>query len=199
MDAATAKRTPEWAEKIKVCEFQGVNKFYDILPVLADRLAFNGAINALIGTIEDRLGGKLYRSHYEENDRQAGRGVADLIVSTEARGFLLGPAVAYHNNLGFVPVRKPGKTPGQTSTMAYGKEYGNDTIELQKGLIQPGARVVIIDDLIATGGTLAATAKLVEDQGCDVILIAALVELTELGGAEMLAEAGYPMVSVLKY
>lgn len=186
MSTHTTTQQPEWASTIQVCAFQGVEKFYDIMPLLADGRAFDAAMSELMGLADDSVGGDLEQG-------------ADLIVSTEARGFLFGPAIAYQNSLGFVPLRKPGKTPGTTASVAYGKEYGDDALELQKGLIYEGARVVIVDDLVATGGTLEAAAKLVEDQGGKVLAIVALIELAELGGRDRLEKAGYELHSVLQY
>lgn len=188
MSNHTSTKRPNWAERIRICEFKGVNGFYDILPLLADSNAFGNAMDDLVVLIDEGLG----RSYSAEDE-------ADLIVSTEARGFLFGPAIASYNNLGFVPVRKPGRTPGSTSTVNYGNEYGNDTLELQNGLIKQGDRVIIVDDLIATGGTLEATAKMIEDQGGTVLEIATLIELTELGGRKRLEAAGYKLYSVLQY
>lgn len=187
MSDHTSTQRPDWAEKIATCEFRGV-KFYDILPLMADGVAFGRAMDDLINLVDEGLG----QDCSAEDD-------ADLIVGTEARGFLFGPAIANYNNLGFVPVRKPGKTPGSTSTVSYGNEYGTDTLELQKGLIKPGDCVIIIDDLIATGGTLEATAKMIEDQGGIVLEIVTLIELSKLGGRKRLEDAGYKLYSVLQY
>jgi len=111
----------------------------------------------------------------------------DVIVGPEARGFLLGAPLAYALGIGFVPVRKPGKLPGQTISETYALEYGFDTLEVHADAITPGTRVVIVDDLLATGGTAEAACKLVESLGGVVRKILFLVELTDLGGRKKLA------------
>ena len=111
---------------------------------------------------------------------------ADVIVGPEARGFMLGTPLAYSTNLGFVPVRKPGKLPYEVISQAYSLEYGEDSLEIHKDAISPGQRVVIVDDLLATGGTLLSTVKLVEKLGGKVVGIIVLIELTYLSGREIL-------------
>lgn len=194
--AASATARPAWEQKINIYQFQGVEKFYNILPPLADRYSFSELVDDLMENIEKELNGGLWRSTVEGEDEG---GVADIIVSTEARGFFFGPPVAYINHLGFVPARKHGKTPGMTSTVGYGKEYGEDVLEMQVGLIPEGARVIIIDDLVATGGTLVAAAKLVESQKAQVVAIATVIELEELGGRKVVEDAGYKLITLLKY
>ncbi|MEG1255455.1 adenine phosphoribosyltransferase [Clostridium sp.] len=121
----------------------------------------------------------------------------DIIIGPEARGFLFGVPVAYALGVGFVPVRKPGKLPYETIQTSYDLEYGSDVLEIHKDSIKKGQRVAIIDDLLATGGTVAAVAKLVEQSGGEVVAIDFLIELTELKGREKIT--GYDIMSVIDY
>jgi len=121
----------------------------------------------------------------------------DVIVGMESRGFIFGAPVAYELGVGFVPVRKLGKLPAATISEAYALEYGTNTVEMHRDAIAPGQRVVIVDDLLATGGTCRATIKLVERLEGVVAGIAFLVELTFLNGRQVLE--GYPIESVIKY
>ena len=110
----------------------------------------------------------------------------DVVLGAESRGFLFGMPIAYNLNKSFVPVRKKGKLPGETISESYSLEYGQATLEIHKDAIKPGQKVVIIDDLIATGGTLEASVKLVERLGGEVAKICCLIDLPELGGKERL-------------
>lgn len=121
----------------------------------------------------------------------------DLIAGAESRGFVFGAPLAYKNQKGFVLVRKKGKLPRETVTASYDLEYGSASIEIHKDAIKPGDKVVLVDDLIATGGTMEAAAKLVETLGGKVVKMIFLIELTELKGREKLA--GYDIESVVKY
>src|ERR1043166_9430044 len=121
----------------------------------------------------------------------------DSVIGIEARGFIFAPALAYHLGAGFVPVRKPNKLPAETERISYELEYGMDTLEIHKDAIKPGMRVVIADDLLATGGTGLATARLVERLGGKVAAVSFVIELEGLNGRERLA--GYEVVSLLKY
>ncbi len=121
----------------------------------------------------------------------------DLIAGSEARGFLVGAPVAYAMNKGFVPVRKKGKLPYETISADYELEYGTATVEIQKDAIKPGQRVVLIDDLLATGGTLGAMIKLVEQLGGEVVKIVCLIELCGLKGREQFDD--YDVECILKY
>ena len=121
----------------------------------------------------------------------------DVVVGPESRGFIFGVPVAYANGKGFVPVRKKGKLPCETISEDYSLEYGTATIEMHKDAIVPGQKVVIVDDLIATGGTTEAIIKLVERLGGEVVKIVFLIELEGLNGREKLA--GYDVDSVIKY
>ena len=121
----------------------------------------------------------------------------DLIIGPEARGFLLGAPVAYALGIGFVPVRKPGKLPAKIISETYALEYGSDTLEVHADAISPGQRVVIVDDLLATGGTMLATANLMKKVGAEMLGMGFLIELTFLDGREKLSD--YPVFSLIKY
>ncbi len=121
----------------------------------------------------------------------------DLIVGPEARGFIFGVPVAYALGVGFVPVRKKGKLPGNTIEVKYDLEYGNDVLEIKQGSIKKGDRVAIIDDLLATGGTIKAVAELVEKSGGEVVEFDFLIELEKIGGRKLLE--GYNVNSFVKY
>ena len=151
--------------------------FYDITTLLKDKVGFAKLVDSL---------GQSY----------IGRRV-DLVLGIEARGFIFGPALSYRLNAGFVPVRKPKKLPAETAKWTYELEYGSDTLEVHKDAIQPGQSVIIVDDLLATGGTAVATTKLVESLGGKVASLAFIIELDFLKGREKLA--GYEVVSLLHY
>lgn len=121
----------------------------------------------------------------------------DVVAGIEARGFIFGPALAYRLGAGFVPIRKPRKLPGEKLSVEYALEYGMDTLEIHRDAVAPGQRVLIVDDLIATGGTAAASAQLVEQLGGAVAGLAFIVELTFLKGRERLP--GYDVMSLLAY
>jgi len=151
--------------------------FKDITPLLADDDAFSSVIDLIVV--------------------RYGRGNIDKVVGIEARGFILASPVAYHFGAGFVPVRKEGKLPWETEREEYALEYGTAVLEIHKDGIGDGERVLIVDDVLATGGTARATAKLVERLGGKVIGIACLIELTFLKGRENLA--GYDFFSLITY
>ena len=136
--------------------------FKDIAPLLADHVAFAGAIDAVVAWY--------------------GRGTIDKIVGIEARGFILAAPVAYHMGAGFVPVRKKGKLPGDTLEISYALEYGEATLQVHTDAFEPGDRVVIVDDVLATGGTVAATVDLVRRAGAQVVGVSVLMELGFLSG-----------------
>lgn len=121
----------------------------------------------------------------------------DVIVGPEARGFLTGAPVAYAIGAGFVPIRKPGKLPAETESYEYELEYGTDKIEIHKDAIEKGQKVAIIDDLLATGGTMEAAVKLIEKLGGEVVSIQFLIELEFLNGREKFD--GYNVESIIKY
>ena len=122
---------------------------------------------------------------------------ADVLVGPEARSFLVGAPLAYKLGAGFVPVRKAGKLPGAVLQATYELEYGQDTLEIHKDAIMPGTRVLVVDDLLATGGTVWSSADLVRQLGGDIVGFAFLIELEFLRGREKLA--GYPVYSLIRY
>ncbi|MGI5202110.1 adenine phosphoribosyltransferase [Spirillospora sp. CA-108201] len=144
---------------------QGV-MFKDITPLLADHVAFAGVVDAVV-------------NHH-------GRGTVDKIVGIEARGFILAAPVAYHFGAGFVPVRKKGKLPSATDAETYDLEYGSETIEIHLDAFEPGDRVLIVDDVLATGGTARAAAELVRRGGGEVVGLSVLLELSFLRGRDKL-------------
>ncbi len=121
----------------------------------------------------------------------------DKIVAIEARGFIFGAALSYKLNCGFVPVRKPNKLPAETISETYGKEYGEDRIEIHKDAIQKGEKILIVDDLLATGGSAAACARLVERLGGEIVGFSFLIELTDLKGREKIGD--YEIHSLITY
>ena len=151
--------------------------FYDITTLLKDP----GGLKAVIDALKDRYG----------------RSRVDLVLGVEARGFIFAPALAYALGAGFIPVRKPKKLPAATVREEYQLEYGTDSLEIHKDAIQPGQNVLIVDDLLATGGTAAAVARLVEKLGGKVTGLGFVVELDFLKGREKLT--GYDVFSLLQY
>jgi len=166
---AVIRQIPDWPK-------QGI-LFYDVTTLLKDGRCFRQVVDALVAPFQDKP--------------------VDLVVGIEARGFIFAPPVAYALNAGFVPVRKPGKLPAPTHRAIYQLEYGIDTLEIHQDAIEPGQRVLIVDDLIATGGTAKAVADLVQTMGGIVLGFAFLVELEFLNGRGKLAE--YQITSILKY
>jgi len=130
-------------------------------------------------------------------DRVAFREAVKFIADPEARGFILGGAIAYELEVGFIPVRKPGKLPYEVEKMRYTLEYGEDEVQMHKDALRKGDRVLVFDDVIATGGTARATCRLVEKVGAKVAGVCFLIELVELKGKEKLAE--YDVFSIIKY
>jgi adenine phosphoribosyltransferase len=130
--------------------------------------------------------------------RYEGKGV-DVVVGIESRGFIIGAALAYKLKAGFVPVRKKGKLPWRTYQASYALEYGTDTLEVHQDAIKPGQKVVIVDDLIATGGTACAVIELVERLKGKIIETAFLIELTDLKGKEKITAKNYPVYSLLQF
>ena len=151
--------------------------FYDITTLLKDKTG--------LATIIDKLA-----EHYISQD-------IDLVLGMEARGFIFAPALAYRLNAGFVPVRKPGKLPAECVRFDYALEYGTSTLELHKDSIQKGQRVLIVDDLLATGGTAQATAKLASSLGAKIAGLGFVVELEFLKGRDKLKE--YEVMSLIRY
>ena len=151
--------------------------FYDITTLLKDKKGYATLVDALA-------------AHYIGED-------VDLVLGIEARGFIFGPALAYRLNAGFVPVRKPNKLPAETARVTYDLEYGTDALEIHLDAIEPGQRVIIVDDLLATGGTMEATAKLVRQVGGIIVGLGFAVELDFLKGRERFKE--YDVFSLLHY
>ena len=151
--------------------------FYDITTLLKDKTGFAQLIDA-------------FAAYYIGKE-------VDLVLGIEARGFIFGPALAYRLNAGFVPVRKPKKLPAQTAKVTYDLEYGTDSLEIHLDAIEPGQRVVIVDDLLATGGTMEATVKLVRQLGGEVVGLGFAIELDFLQGAAKFKE--YDVFSLLHY
>ncbi len=141
--------------------------------------------------------GKAYKYATDQIVKFAKEKEIDIIVGPEARGFIIGCPVAYAMEIGFAPVRKEGKLPRETFKVEYGLEYGKDVLTIHKDAIKPGQRVLITDDLLATGGTMEATIKLVEELGGVVAGLAFLVELTYLEGRKKLA--GYDILTLMEY
>jgi adenine phosphoribosyltransferase len=141
--------------------------------------------------------GDAYRYATDQIVEYAKEKQIDLVVGPEARGFIIGCPVAYALGVGFAPVRKPGKLPRETIKKEYGLEYGKDALTIHKDAIKPGQRVLITDDLLATGGTIEATIKLVEELGGIVAGAAFLIELTYLDGREKLE--GYEVLTLMQY
>ena len=151
--------------------------FKDITPLLADELAFSTVIDLIV-------------VHF-------GRGNVDKVVGIEARGFIIASPVAYHFGAGFVPVRKKDKLPWQTEAAEYALEYGSATLEIHRDAVASGERVLIVDDVLATGGTAKATAELVERIGGQVVGISCLIELDFLHGRDKLD--GYDLFTLLRF
>ena len=166
-------------ETIRVIEGfpkEGIS-FKDITTLISDGEALKETIDQFVTYLKDKK--------------------VDLIVGPEARGFIFGVPVAYALGIGFIPVRKPGKLPGETISVNYGLEYGEDQLQIHKDAIKPGQRVAIVDDLLATGGTVEGVAKLIEEAGGEVVSLDFLIELTELNGKDKLK--GYDVLSLVKY
>lgn len=151
--------------------------FRDITTLLQDKHAFKQAVDALSNRYKNKK--------------------INIVVAVEARGFILGGAIAHKIGAGFVPVRKSGKLPWKTNSATYELEYGRDTLEMHQDAIKPGGKVLIVDDLLATGGTVRAVTDLVKQQQGKIAGIAFLIELSDLKGKEKLK--GYPLYSLIKY
>jgi adenine phosphoribosyltransferase len=122
-----------------------------------------------------------------------------VVAGIDARGFILGAVIAYELNIGFVPIRKKGKLPFDTVSEEYELEYGSATVEIHTDAVRPGDCVLLIDDLIATGGTMLAGKRLLEKLGASVIEGAAIVDLPELGGSQLLRDAGLPLFTLVDF
>ena len=154
-------------------------QFRDITTLLRDRRAFELTINALSDSWRDQK--------------------IDKVAGIEARGFILGGAVAHRLKCGFVPIRKRGKLPHETVRVAYSLEYGVDEMEMHKDAIERGERVLLLDDLIATGGTATAAGQLLRSAGADVVCAVFVIDLPLLGGAARLKAAGVPVQALLTF
>ncbi len=163
------RNIPDWPKK-------GI-LFRDITPLLADPKAFRASVDALCADFA------------EVN--------VDYVAAVEARGFIFGAAVAQKLSAGFVPIRKKGKLPFKTESVTYDLEYGTDALEVHKDAVKEGAKVLMVDDLLATGGTMAAACKLIEKIGGQIVGIAFLIELRELAGREKLS--GYKIRTLISY
>lgn len=152
--------------------------FEDIFPLFADVNLHRDLIQAFLLTIEEKLGSNK----------------PDIIVGLDARGFLIGPQLAIALNAGFVPVRKPGKLPGILETVEYQKEYGTDSFAIQRESVKPGSKVLVVDDLIATGGSAGAAEALIQKCGGELLGFLFLIELTKLNGRSKLSA---PVFTVL--
>lgn len=165
--------------KIRVIEDfpkEGIS-FKDITTLLQDGEALKYSIDKMVESLREKN--------------------VDIVVGPEARGFIFGVPVAYALGAGFVPVRKPGKLPAETIETSYSLEYGSDTLAIHKDSIKPGQRVAIVDDLLATGGTLSSVVKLVEELGGEVVSINFAIELTGLEGREKFKN--YNVESLIEY
>jgi adenine phosphoribosyltransferase len=161
----------------RIPEFKGV-VFWDITPLLKDKTCFRECITLLA-------------DHYRGKD-------IDVIVSNEARGFIVGAALAFELGVGFVPVRKKGKLPFKCVSLTYNKEYECDTIEVHEDAVEKGQKVLLIDDLLATGGTIKANIDLVEKLGGEVVGIGFLIELGYLDGRKAIGDK-YDVFSIMNY
>lgn len=161
----------------RISEFKGV-VFWDITPLLKDRNAFKECVRRMA-----------------EHSRDKG---VDVVVSSEARGFIFGGALAYELGAGFVPIRKKGKLPWKTVQYTYEKEYESDTVEVHEDSIEQGQKVLLVDDLLATGGTIKANAELVEKLGGRIVGMVFLIELGYLHGREAVGDK-YEVFSIISY
>ena len=167
----TIRSIPDWPRP-------GV-MFRDITPLLQDPRTFRVLIDLFV-----------YRYMRQR---------LDLVAGVDARGFIIGSVLAYELNLGFVPVRKKGKLPYRTVAEEYALEYGNASVEMHTDAVRPGQRVLLIDDLIATGGTMLAASKLLQRLGANVIEAAAIIDLPYLGGSRAMQDTGLSVYSVCSF
>ncbi|KGD90805.1 adenine phosphoribosyltransferase [Achromobacter sp. RTa] len=167
----TIRSVPDWPQPGVV--------FRDITPVLQDPRAFRVLIDLFV-----------YRYMRQR---------LDLVAGVDARGFIVGSVLAYELNLGFVPVRKKGKLPFRTVAEEYSLEYGNASVEMHTDAVRTGQRVLLVDDLIATGGTMLAAINLLQRLGANVVEAAAIIDLPDLGGSAKVAATGTPLYTVCQY
>lgn len=165
------RSVPDWPK-------EGVT-FRDITPVLQDPGSFRALIDIFV-----------YRYMRQR---------MDLVAGVDARGFIIGSVLAYELNLGFVPVRKSGKLPFNTVAEEYKLEYGNASVEMHTDAVLPGQRVLLVDDLIATGGTMVAASRLLQRLGANVVEAAAIIDLPDLGGSRLIRDSGLPVFTVCQF
>ncbi len=165
------RSVPDWPK-------EGIT-FRDITPVLQDPRSFRALIDIFV-----------YRYMRQR---------MDLVAGVDARGFIIGSVLAYELNLGFVPVRKSGKLPFNTVAEEYKLEYGNASVEMHTDAVLPGQRVLLVDDLIATGGTMVAASRLLQRLGANVVEAAAIIDLPDLGGSRLIRESGLSVFTVCKF
>ena len=177
MDEAKIKKLYDAVRDVEDFPKPGI-VFKDIAPLMADGDTFKLAIEAILEIADDL-------------------GPVDKIVGVDARGFIFGAAVAHHLGIGFLPVRKKGKLPWKTETVAYDLEYGSAEVEIHIDALKPGETVLLVDDLLATGGTAAAAISLIEKVGGKLLGLAFLIELDFLGGRKLLGDTA--VRSVLSY
>jgi adenine phosphoribosyltransferase len=168
---ARIRTVPDWPEP-------GV-QFRDITPLLRDGPSLNALVEA-------------FASRYTDHALAA-------IAGIEARGFILGAALAHHMGVGFIPVRKQGKLPFETISESYTLEYGQATVEVHSDAAAPGERVLVVDDLVATGGTMIAAARLMRKLGAHVVETAAVIDLPALGGSARIRAAGLPLFTLMEF
>jgi adenine phosphoribosyltransferase len=165
------RTVPDWPQA-------GV-QFRDITPLLQDPKAFRVLVDCFVHRYMDQQ--------------------IDVVAGVDARGFILGAVIAYELNRGFVPIRKKGKLPYHTVAEEYELEYGSATVELHADAVHAGQRVLLMDDLVATGGTMIAAARLIRRLGAEVIEAAAIVDLPELGGSALIREQGIPLFTICDF
>ena len=162
------RKIPNWPEK-------GI-LFHDITPILQSPQYFRLLVDLLV---------------YRYMDQKV-----DVVAGLDARGFIIGAALAYQLNVGFVPIRKKGKLPFETVSQSYALEYGEATVEMHTDAFHSGARVLLVDDLVATGGTMLAGAELIRRLGGEVLEAAAILEFTDLPGGKRIRDAGVPLFTL---
>lgn len=165
------RTVPHWPKK-------GV-MFRDITTLLKDSHGFNYLIDKLVERYKDIK--------------------IDVVAGIEARGFITGSVLAHRLGVGFVPIRKPGKLPAETVSEEYELEYGKDGVEIHKDSISPGSKVLLVDDLVATGGTMLASANLVKKLGGEVVECSFIVDLPDLGGKKKIEDAGYKVFHLVEF
>ncbi|WP_066570332.1 adenine phosphoribosyltransferase [Snodgrassella sp. CFCC 13594] len=168
--AAKIRKIPNWPQ-------EGI-LFHDITPVLQSPQYFRLLVDLMV---------------YRYMDQRI-----DVVAGLDARGFIIGAALAYQLNVGFVPIRKKGKLPFTTVAESYALEYGHATIEMHTDAVKPGTRVLLVDDLVATGGTMLAGVNLIHKLGAKVVEAAAIIEFTDLSGGEKIRTEGVPLFTLYK-